>query len=208
MAASSLGNIKAVWYKRPWFLVTATILVVVAVSVITDLPQPLTKSQDASYQNAALKQINKDLAPCSYAVRQAFTFYEQRVAGTMALANYAVARKYLNEDQVSCSFAGAPVSDLTNNLDISQTAAGRHIETMRSVVVTWMTNDADACIADILYLFDHPGNEKKLRDLAKQQRYLAKDRTDALADLAAANVLLGGRLHALKLPVLAHLTGT
>ena len=208
MLASSLGNVKAVWYKRPWFLVTVTIVVVVAVSVITDLPQHVTKAQDASYQNASLKQINKDIAPCSYAVKQAFSFYEQRAAGTLSLSNHAVARKYLNEDQVSCSFAGAPVSDLTNNLQVTDTTAGRHIDTMLSVVVTWMTNDADASIADILYLFDHPGDKKHLRDLTTQQKYLVKDRTDALADLAAANELLGGRLIALKLPAMTQLSGT
>ena len=208
MAASSLGTMKAVWYKRPWFLVTVTIVVVVAVSVITDLPQHVTKTRDASYQNASLKQINRDVAPCSFAVKQAFSFYEQRAAGTLSLSNYALTRKLLNEDQVSCSFAGAPVSDLTNNLQVTDTTAGRHIDTMLSVVVTWMTNDADASIADILYLFDHPGDTKHLRDLTKQQKYLAKDRSDALADLSAANELLGGRLNALKLPALAQLPGT
>ena len=208
MAASSLGTMKAVWYKRPWFLATAVIVVVVAVSVITDLPQHVSKAQDASYQNASLKQINKDLAPCSYAIKQAFSFYDQRAAGTLSLSNYAVARTYLNEDQVACSFAGAPVSDLTNNLQVTDTTAGAHVDTMLSVVVTWMTNDADASIADILYLFNHPGDKKHLRDLTKQENYLTKDRTNALADLAQASKILGIQLTPLKLPVLARLPGT
>jgi hypothetical protein len=208
MAASSLGTMKAVWYKRPWFLVTAVIVAVVAVSVITDLPQHVSKAQDASYQNASLKEINNDLAPCSYAIKQAFSFYDQRAARTLALSNYAVARTYLTEDQVACSFAGAPVSDLTNVLQITQTTAGAHVYTMYSSVVRWMTSDADASIADILYLFNHPGDQKHLRDLSKQERYLTKDRTDALNDLAQASKILGIQLTPLKLPVLAQLPGT
>ena len=51
MSASSLANFKVAFYKRPWFLITIAIVVVVAVSVITDLPNHISRSQDLTAQN-------------------------------------------------------------------------------------------------------------------------------------------------------------
>jgi len=56
MPTSSLGIAKAVWYRRPWVLATLALIVIVAVSVVIDLPRPITKSQDAASQNASIKR--------------------------------------------------------------------------------------------------------------------------------------------------------
>ncbi len=207
MAASSLGSIKAIWYKRPWFLITVSIVVVVAVSVLSDLPHPITKAQDASAQNATMKEVNTDIAPCAFAVKQAFSFYLEQQAGTLTSSNLSQVPKLLTEDQVSCSFAGAPVTDLTNNIQVLDTNAGKNIDKMKAVVVTWMTNDADAAISDILYLFNRPGDAKKLHDLAVQEAFLTKDRAAALNDVMDANAVLGVSLDMPKLPVLPPLPG-
>ena len=42
MATSSLSSAVVIWYKRPWFLVTLGIIVVLAVSVISDLPRDIS----------------------------------------------------------------------------------------------------------------------------------------------------------------------
>jgi len=67
MSMSSLGITKAVWYRRPWFLLTVALVVVAAISVIVDLPGHMTPKQDASTQNASIKEINADLEECSFA---------------------------------------------------------------------------------------------------------------------------------------------
>jgi hypothetical protein len=158
MAAASLESTVVVWYKRPWFLITLGIVVVLGVSVITDLPQHITKAQDASEQNDSIHQINIDIAPCVYAVQQSFNFYQEKVTGNLTAAHLKQVPALLVGDQTACSFASGGVYDLTNNIQVNDTTAGIHIDHMLSVIVTWVTSDALAAIEDIQYLFVHPGD--------------------------------------------------
>ncbi len=208
MATSSLGMAKAVWYKRPWFLVTVAILLIVAISVITDLPHPLTKAQDAASQDATLRTINNDLKPCAFAVNESFDFYNRNVQGKLTKADLGQVPSLLTGDQTACSFASQPVYDLTNNIQVLDTTAGKHIDRMLSVVQRWMTNNALASIEDIQYLFSHPGDSAKLHDLTLQQTRLAANRQLANSDVSDAEAVLGITLVSVKLPVLPHLIGT
>ena len=209
MATSSLATIKLVWYRRPWVLVTFVVVVVVAISIITDLPRPLAKSEDATSQNASLKQINADIAPCAFSVSEAFRFYTDSVTGNLTPARLKIVNAYLLNDQTACSFASSGMSDLTNNLQISTTAAGTKIYNMETVLVTWMDSDANKAIVDIAYLIKHPGDRKTIADLRLQEQYLAKDREIAMGYLNAAQNILGSANHLnnLNLPVLGPLPG-
>lgn len=207
MSTSSLSSAKVIWYKRPWVLISAAVVIVVGLSVLSDLPHPLTNAQDVAAQNASIKQINADIAPCTYAVQEAFRFYRESVAGTMTPAHLKVANTYLTNDQTVCSFAGAGMSELTNNLDVLRTTAGKNIDLLVKVVVTWMDSDANGAIFDIQHLIAHPGQQSTLRDLRSRQDFLAKDREIALGYLNAASTILGVPLTNLKLPVLAPLPG-
>jgi hypothetical protein len=208
MASSSLGIAKAIWYKRPWFLVTVAIVLIVAISIVTDLPHHLTKTQDAASQDATIKTINGDLKPCAFAVNESFKFYNQDVAGKLTKSDLGQIPLLLTGDQTACSFASGPVSELTNNLQPLDTTAGRHIDLMKSVVQRWMTNNALAAIEDIQYLFAHPGNESKIHDLTLQQTRLTAKRQLALKDVTDAESVLGITLVSVQLPVLPHLSGT
>jgi hypothetical protein len=208
MSMSSLGITKAVWYRRPWFLLTVALVVVAAISVIVDLPGHMTPKQDASTQNASIKEINADLEECSFAVRQSFSFYNQDVAGTLTSSDLAQLPTLLTGNQTACSFASEPVYDLTNNLQIDDTKAGIHIDHMLSAVEQWITNNALASIEDIQYLVNHPGNTKKIQNLAAEESDLQRGRTRALNDEAIAQKILGLTLVPVRLPVLPHLTGT
>jgi hypothetical protein len=209
MPASSLGSIKAVWYKRPWFLTTAAVIVVVAVSVVTDLPHPISKAEDASSQNASIKQINADTKACVFAVKEVFSFYTKQVTGKLSAANRTQAITLLVNDQTACSFASNGLSDLTNNLQVNLTSAGKYIVSMAKSDQMWMTGYALAAIEDIQYLFVHPANQKKIADLTIQQVRLSATRQKALADLAHAEALVAPwKLSQGELPVLAHLPGT
>ena len=116
MATSSLGLAKAVWYKRPWFIITVAVVVVVALSVLSDLPRKITKKEDAASQNGTIKQINVDVKACAFAVSESFSFYNKYVAGTLKASELAQIPPLLIGDQTACSFASQPVYDLTNNI--------------------------------------------------------------------------------------------
>jgi hypothetical protein len=208
MPTSSLGITKAVWYRRPWVLATLALLVVVAISVVIDLPRPLTRAQDVASQNASIKEINADLADCAFAVNESFHIYNLDVAGTLTPGDRSQAPTLLTGDETACSFASEPVYDLTNNLQVQDTKAGRHIDRMLSVVERWITGYALASIRDIQYLFEHPGDAATIRHLATAESQLSTGRAKALSDEALAEQVLGQRLYALKIPTLPHLRGT
>lgn len=208
MATSSLGLAKAEWFKRPWFLVTVAVVVVVALSVLSDLPRHITKQEDAASQNATIKQINGDLKACAFAVSESFSFYNKMVAGSLKSSELSQIPPLLIGDQTACSFASQPVYDLTVNIQPRETAAGKDIDHVLRVTQQWMTNGALASIEDIQYSFAHPRSGSKIADLAKQQAILAQTRQRALRDMRAAENDLGIKLTHLALPVLPHLRGT
>jgi hypothetical protein len=208
MPTSSLGITKAVWYRRPWVLASLALLVIVAISVVIDLPRPITRAQDVASQNASIKEINADLADCAFAVKESFHIYNLDVAGSLTPGNKAQVPTLLTGDETACSFASEPVYDLTNNLQVQDTKAGRHIDRMLSVVERWITDDALASIRDIQYLFIHPGDASTIRHLGTAESQLSAERAQALDDEALAENVLGQRLYALKIPTLIHLRGT
>ena len=79
MPTSSLGITKAVWYRRPWVLASLSLVVIIAISVVIDLPHRITPAQDQASQNASIKEINTDLADCAFAVKESFSFYNMDV---------------------------------------------------------------------------------------------------------------------------------
>lgn len=208
MPTSSLGITKAVWYRRPWVLATLALIVIVAISVVIDLPRPITKAQDEASQNASIKEINSDLADCAFAVKESFSFYNMDVSGKLTSSDLAQVPTLLTGDETACSFASEPVYDLTNNLQVQDTKAGIHIDHMLSAVERWITDFSLASIRDIQYLFNHPGDAQTIRHLASQEQQLAAQRTKALNDEAQADHALGRTLVSLKIPSLVHLKGT
>lgn len=208
MPTSSLGIAKAVWYRRPWFLLTVALVVIAAISVVIDLPRPLTKAEDAASQNASVKEINADLADCAFAVKESFRFYNLDVTGKLTPSDKAQVPILLTGDETACSFASEPVYDLTNNLQVDDTASGKHIDRMLSVVERWITDYALASIRDIQYLFIHPGDATTIRHLGTQELGLANERQKALVDETEADAVLGVTLHAVKIPSLPRLIGT
>lgn len=208
MVTSSLVSTVAVWYKRPWFLITVAIIVVVGVSIITDLPHPISKTEDIAAQNASMHQINTDIAPCVYAIKESFNFYNEDVAGTLSSSKLKTVRTYLVADQSACSFTSGQIYDLTNNIQVLDTTAGKKIDQMLSGIVLWITSDALAAIEAIQYLIDHPGDSATIAKLAKAEGLLAADRVKIYSDFDAAQSVLGPTLKTPKIPVLEHLTGT
>jgi hypothetical protein len=208
MPSSSLTVTKAVWFRRPWVLATLGIIVVVAISVITDLPHPITRAEDASQQNGVIKQINGDTAPCVYAINESFNFYRQELAHTLAVSNLGVVKNYLLEDQTICSFASGPVSDMTNNIQVSDTKPGKLIDAALASTVKWITYDGVAAILDIRNYFAKSPFHMNTADLVKWENRLASDRAAEVADVQSASAILGTTLTPINIPILARLPGT
>ena len=199
MPAASLSSAKAVWYRRPWVMVLIVVVIVVGVSVVTDLPHHITVSEDASAQNASIKQINLDLAPCNYAISEIYHYYETKIVGTAPPMRPQKYPKWMTDDQSVCSFTSGEIYDLTNNFQALDTKAGKHIDNMHTIVVTWITSDALGAINDIMYLYNHPGDATKIASLRRRTALLNLEHAQAMAEWSKANALLGGRLYPLKL---------
>ena len=208
MPASSLMTVKAVWYRRPWFLIALVVIVAIAVSVVSDLPHAVSKSEDAAQQNGTITLINNDIAPCTYALHESFLIYNRLRSGTLSTENLAQAPNLVTQDLASCTLASGPIYDLTNNIQPVDTAAGKKIDAMYSVVITWTTNDAKDAIYDIYMALKQPTNQKWVRDLTTRQRYLAQDRARIIQLVDEASALVGVRLKSVNVPRLAPLLGT
>ncbi len=196
-----------VWYKRTWLIVTVAIAAVVGASILIDLPRHVSNAEDVASQTATLKEINTDVAPCGYAVNETFLIHHDQVAGTLTPTDRVSATKMLTDDQTACSFTNGSIFDLTNNIQVQDTAAGKYVDRMLSITTTWVTSDALAAVEDIQYLYLHPGDRAKIRDLARQELLLARDRAQAIGDIQQADALLHAHLAAPNLPALPTSSG-
>ncbi|MGD0055689.1 MAG: hypothetical protein ABSC34_09690 [Acidimicrobiales bacterium] len=208
MALSSLSSGAAAWYKRPWFLIALGVVVVLGVSIVTDLPSHMSPAQDAAEQNAYIAEINTDIAPCVYGVKESFSFYQEQLDGRLTPSDLSQVPELLVGDQTVCSFTSEGIYDLTNNIDVNMTAAGTHVNDMLNDVVLWTTSDALAAIEDIQYLFEHPHDTAKIKNLAKQEVLLRRDGAKIQADYSAAESVLGVKLTKPDIPVLRTITNT
>jgi len=195
--------VRQVWYKRTWVIVTTAIIVVVGASILIDLPRPLSNAEDVTSQNASLKEINTDLAPCGYALQETFLIRHDQVSGTLTQADRTSATKMLLDDQMACSFTNSSIFDLTNNIQVQDTAAGKYVDRMLSTATTWATSDALAAVEDIQYLYLHPGDPAKTADLRKQVQLLAQDRAEAFGDIQQADTILHTHLSDPNIPTLS-----
>ncbi|HQU00664.1 MAG TPA: hypothetical protein PLG60_09190 [Acidimicrobiales bacterium] len=207
MPTSSLSSLKAVWYRRPWFLITATITFVIVISVLSDLPHPMSRADDAKAQIATAKEINAYVAPCVYAVKESFGFYRKEVTSHVTSDQLRIIKSYLENDVNVCSGASGQTDSLVSQVQIVETKAGKMIDQMHTQVETWAAIDAYHAILDIQTLTLHPGQAAALKDLTKQQTLLNRQRRQAIAYTNKASAILGIKIVEPKLPILSPLPG-
>jgi hypothetical protein len=195
------------WYKRGRVLVSAAVGAVVVASVLVDLPSHTTTAADTADQASILKQINADVGPCSYGVKETFLIFQDLKNGSLTPSELGQAPSLMRDDQTACSFASSTIFDLSN-VEGTGTPAGKDIGDVVSVTTLWATSDALGAIEDIQSLSTDPGSVSTLADLSKQEAALARDRAQADADVAAADRVLGAHLPMPDLPSLPRLPGT
>ncbi|MDE3007780.1 MAG: hypothetical protein KGI14_01945 [Acidobacteriota bacterium] len=208
MPTSTLSSMKAVWYKRPWFLITAVIVVVIVASIISDLPHPLTNAQDFQSQRDSIKSINVELRACEYALGESENFYREANKGPVPPDHAAVIKNYLIQDLNTCSGASGQSDQLVSNIQIVATTAGKHVAQMQYYAATWVTVDAYHAVLDIQTFMKSPHDKKNLANLAYYEAQLNKNRGLARAQIDDASRILGATLPYPNLPVVQPLPGT
>ena len=189
------------WYRRRNVVIAAVVALVLAVTVLTDLPVGTSRAQDAANGRSVIQQLNTDLGPCSLAVHQALGIWVLEAAHTLTPSQKAGTPGLLSDDQAACSFTNQSIYDLSN-IEVPGTPAGKHLGNLISTVTLWATADALRAIEDVQILMSNPTDASTLADLALQEGRLAGDRRKALAQEAAADNALGTRLPPPDLPVL------
>jgi hypothetical protein len=181
------------WYKRRAFLVAAGVIVVVAAAVISDLPTATSPASDARGENAVIGEINSDVAPCLFSVREALTLYADETSGTLSSAHRAQIPALLRDDQTACSYTNDNIFELSD-IDVPGSAAGKQVSQAVNTVTVWATSDALGVVEAIQTLTSRPGDRKARAQLHDDERLLIQDRSKATAEIDAAGHALGTRL--------------
>ncbi len=183
------------WYRRRAALVAIGVVVVVGAAIISDLPTSTSRASDAQGESSVISEINADIGPCVFAVREALTLYSDST-GTLSAANRAQIPGLLRDDQTACSYTDANIFDLSD-ISVPGTAAGKQVAQAVNTVTVWATSDALSAIEAVQALTSHQADTKARTELRADERLLAADRDKATAEIDAAGRLLRTRLPAL-----------
>lgn len=181
---------------------TAVVVAVLAVTVITDLPENSSIASQVSTDKSVIQQVNADVGPCAYAANESFTIYADQKAHSLSQSDISRVPGLLRDDQTACSFTSDSIYELTSDVDVPSSSSGKPLGEMVGTVTLWATSDALSAIESIQTLSDDPGNKAALAQLAKEERLLASDRALALSQLQAADKVLGTKLPDINLPAL------
>ena len=188
------------WQRRRGLVIVVAISAVVVVTVLSDLPVHTSRASDVAAEQSVMSEVNGDLSPCAYAVRQAVGIWNLQETGRLTPARRAPTPGILSDDQSACSLTNQGVYDLSG-LEVPGTAAGKHLGEMVATTLLWTTSDALRVIEDVQTLMGDPSDAKVRRDLSKEVSMLAADRRTALAQEAAADATLDTHLPRVDLPV-------
>jgi hypothetical protein len=186
------------WYRRRATLVAVGVIAVIAVTVVTDLPQHDSRAADIGGDTTVMSEINSDVGPCSYALHETLTIYHDLTTHTLSKEDASQVPGLLRDDQAACSFTDDSIYQLST-IDVPGSASGKDLGQVEGTVTLWATSDALSAIEDVQTLSLDPSNAAARRSLAKAENELSRDRAQAEAELAAADRNLRTHLPALQL---------
>ena len=146
-----------------------------------------------------MSEVNSDLQPCAYAVRQALGIWTLQAHHQLSAAERAPTPGLLSDDQSACSFTNQGVYDLSN-IQVPGTAAGKELGQLLATAMLWTTSDSLRAIEDVQTLMNQPNDAGALRDLSREEAQLAADRRIAQGDEKAADRDLDTQLQPANLP--------
>jgi hypothetical protein len=186
------------WYKRRAWLISAALVAVVAVTVLTDLPQHNSRAGQITDDTSVMSQVNTDIGPCSYALGESLTIYHDLNAQTLTPSQVHQVPGLLEDDQNACSFTDDSIYQLST-IDIPGSASGKYIGQVVNTVTLWATSDALAAIEEIQTIDANPADTTARSRLGHFEQVLTHDRAQAESELGAADSLLQTHLPALDL---------
>lgn len=191
------------WFKRRGWLISGALVVMVAVAVIVDLPEHQNRPGQISDDTSVMSQVNSDIGPCSYALKESFIIYRRLVAHNLKPSEVGQVPSLLSQDQTACSYADDNIYQLSQ-IDIPNSPSGKYMGQVINSVTLWATADALAVIEEIQAVAAKPADFKApstraRKRLARFEELLTQDRAKAEAELARANSMLQTRLPALNL---------
>jgi hypothetical protein len=195
------------WYRRRAVLVGGALVAVLAITVITDLPVHASRAADISSEKGVMTELNADLAPCAYAVREAITIWSEQSTHTLSAADRATSASLLRDDQAACSFTNQTIFDLSN-VEVPGSAAGKEMGDLVATATLWTTSDALQAIEAVQALMLNAHDRTAVRSLAQAEARLAADRRAGLTEESKANHILRTNLPRPDMPALPVGTST
>ena len=197
--AAPVAKKEPVWQRHRRLAIAAAVLVIALITVLTDLPTPTSRASDIAAERSVMSEVNSDLQPCAYAVRQAVGIWNLEVQHQLSAAERAPTPGLLSDDQSACSLTNQGLYDLSN-VQTPGTPAGKELGQLLATAMLWTTSDSLRAIEDVQTLMNHPDDTTVVRDLSKEESVLASDRRTALAEEKAADRDLGTDLQPVDLP--------
>ena len=191
-----------IWQRRRGLIIGLAVLVIVLITVLTDLPVSTSRADDISAERSVMSEVNTDLAPCALAIHQAIGIWNLQAAHELTAADRAPTPGLLGDDQSACSYTSEYIYDLSD-VQVPGTTAGKDLGQLISTATLWTTSDSLGAIEDVQKLMNDPSNAPALRDLAKEEAQLAADRHTAISQEDAADKALDTRLPPVDLPVVS-----
>jgi hypothetical protein len=188
-----------IWQRHRALAITAVILVILLITVLTDLPTSTSRASDISAERSVMSELNSDLQPCAYGVHQALGIWALAAKHQLSAADRAPTPGLLSDDQSACSFTNEGIYDLAN-IQVPGTAAGKELGQLVATATLWTTSDALRVIEDVQTLMSTPGDTAVRRNLAKEEAQMEADRHAGLSEEAAADRDLDTHLQAADMP--------
>lgn len=203
------GEAKArapLWQRRRGLTIGILALVILLITVLTDLPTSTSRASDISAERSVMTEVNSDLSPCAVAIHQAVGIWALQSAHKLTAADRAPTPGLLSDDQTACSLTSESIFDLAN-IDIPGTAAGKHLSQMVASALLWSTSDALRVIEDVVTLMGSPNDPSARADLTKSEASLDADGAQAIAQERAADRTLQTRLQPVDTPGIVSSSG-
>ena len=197
--AAPVTKKEPIWQRHRRLAIVAAVLVIALITVLTDLPTSTSRASDIAAERSVMSEVNSDLQPCAYAVRQAVGIWAFQAHHQLSAAERAPTPGLLSDDQSACSFTNQGVYDLSN-IQVPGTPAGKKLGQLLATAMLWTTSDSLRAIEDVQTLMNQPNDGRAVRDLSGEEAQLAADRRNALADENAADRDLGIHLQPVNLP--------
>jgi hypothetical protein len=162
--------------------------------VVTDLPGPSTHSATVASAQSTLQEIETDVAPCSYALHEAFGLEADLTNGHLSAAHRSLATGFLQDDYDACSYTDDSLGDLAT-LGTAGSGTSVALTQIAAASLTWCVQDAFIAISYLVHLSLRQDVATERARLSAEEVALNAQRTTVRSELAA----LGRQLKTSKL---------